>query len=126
LAGDRLRRAVMLAVYLGIVAESLLTEGEEALSRYALQLFRPVQPMLADSAPNVADALGTLGSAVLEWKLDGARVQVHRQDDRVAIYTRSLNDVTAAVPEVVDAVRALAVREIILDGEVVALDADGR
>jgi DNA ligase 1 len=126
LAGDRVRRAVMLAGDLGIVAESLLTEGEEALSRYALQLFRPVQLMLADSAQNVADALATLGSAVLEWKLDGARVQVHRQDDRVAIYTRSLNDVTAAVPEVVDAVRALPVREIILDGEVIALDAEGR
>jgi DNA ligase-1 len=82
--------------------------------------------MLADSAPNVSEALASLGTAVLEWKLDGARVQVHRHDDRVAVYTRSLNDVTAAVPEVVEAVRALPAREIILDGEVIALMPDGR
>src|SRR5689334_5274376 len=126
LPGDRVRRAVMLAGDLGTVAEAVLTEGESALARYALQLFRPIQPMLADSAPNVAEALAALGSAVLEWKLDGARVQVHRQGDRVAIYTRSLNDVTAAVPEVVDAVRALPAREVILDGEVIALMPDGR
>jgi len=124
--GDRVRRAVMLAGDLGSVAEGLLREGESALARYALQLFRPIQPMLADSAPNVADALTTLGTAVLEWKLDGARVQVHRQDDRVAIYTRSLNDVTAAVPEVVEAVRQLPAREIILDGEVIALMDSGK
>jgi DNA ligase-1 len=126
LPSDKLRRAVMLAGDLGTVAEAVLTEGETALARYSLQLFRPVQPMLADTAPNVAEALASLGTAVIEWKLDGARVQVHRQDDRVAIYTRSLNDVTAAVPEVVDAVRSLPVSEIILDGEVIALDADGR
>jgi len=124
--GDRVRRAVMLAGDLGSVAEGLLTDGDAALIRYALQLFRPVQPMLADSAPTVAEALATLGTAVLEWKLDGARVQVHRKDDRVAIYTRSLNDVTAAIPEVVDAVRALPAREIILDGEVIALLDSGK
>ena len=126
LPSGKVRRAVMLAGDLGTVAEALLTEGEAALARYSLQLFRPVQPMLADSAPNVNEALASLGTAVFEWKLDGARVQVHRQGDRVAIYTRSLNDVTAAVPEVVDAVLALPVREVILDGEVIALDATGR
>lgn len=124
--GDRVRRAVMLAGDLGSVAEGLLTDGEAALARYALQLFRPIQPMLADSAPNVGEALAMLGTAVLEWKLDGARVQVHRQGDRVAIYTRSLNDVTAAIPEVVEAVRQLPVREIILDGEVIALMDSGK
>src|SRR4051812_41752990 len=126
LPGNKVRRAVMLAGDLGAVAEAVLTEGEPALARYSLQLFRPVQPMLADSAPNVSEALGSLGTAILEWKLDGARVQVHRQDDRVAVYTRSLNDVTAAVPEVVEAVRALPARELILDGEVIALMPDGR
>jgi DNA ligase-1 len=126
LPGDKVRRAVMLAGDLGTVAEAVLSEGDAALARYSLQLFRPIQPMLADSAPNVAEALEPLGTAVLEWKLDGARVQVHREDDRVAIYTRSLNDVTAAVPEVVDAVRRLPARELILDGEVIALDAAGR
>jgi DNA ligase-1 len=126
LPSDRLRRAVMLAGDLGTVAEAVLAEGEAGLARYGLQLFRPVQPMLADSAPNVAEALGELGTAVFEWKLDGARVQVHRQAERVAVYTRSLNDVTSAVPEVVDAVRALPANDIILDGEVIALTADGR
>ena len=126
LTADRVRRAAMLAGDLGVVAEAVLTEGEAGLTRWSLQLFRPVQPMLADSAPNVTAAIAQLGTAALEWKLDGARIQVHRQDDRVAIYTRSLNDVTAAVPEVVEAVRALPVRELILDGEVIALDRDER
>ena len=126
LPSGKVRRAVMLAGDLGAVAEGVLTEGGEALARYALQLFRPVQPMLADSAPTVGDALAALGTAVFEWKLDGARVQVHREGDRVAVYTRSLNDVTAAVPEVVEAVRDLAVRDVVLDGEVIALDAEAR
>jgi DNA ligase-1 len=122
LPAARVRRAAMLAGDLGAVAEAVLSDGEEGLARWSLTLFRPVQPMLADSAPNVTDALGELGEAALEWKLDGARIQVHKQDERIAIYTRSLNDVTAAVPEVVDAVRAFAARELILDGEVIALD----
>ncbi|HKW48792.1 MAG TPA: ATP-dependent DNA ligase [Gemmatimonadaceae bacterium] len=126
LPADRVRRAAMLAGDLGTVAEAVLAEGEAGLARYGLQLFRPVQPMLADSAPNVAEALEDLGTAVFEWKLDGARVQVHREGERVAVYTRSLNDVTAAVPEVVDAVRALPANDVILDGEVIALTADGR
>jgi DNA ligase-1 len=82
--------------------------------------------MLADSASTLADALSGGGAAVVEWKLDGARIQVHRRDDRIAVYTRNLNDVTAAVPEVVDAVKGLAARELILDGEVIALAPDGR
>ena len=126
LPAGRVRRAAMLAGDLGTVANAVLTEGEAGLSRYALELFRPVQPMLADSAPNLNEALEQLGTAVLEWKLDGARVQVHRRDERVAVYTRSLNDVTAAVPEVVEAARSLGAREIILDGEVIALDANGK
>ncbi|HEY2378780.1 MAG TPA: ATP-dependent DNA ligase [Gemmatimonadaceae bacterium] len=126
LPADRVRRAAMLAGDLGTVAEAVLAEGEAGLARYALQLFRPVQPMLADSAPNVAEALAELGTAVFEWKLDGARVQVHREGDRVVVYTRSLNDVTAAVPEVVEAVRAVGARDLVLDGEVIALTADGR
>jgi len=126
LPANRVRRAVMLAGDLGTVAEAVLADGEAGLAQWSLQLFRPVQPMLADSAPDVTTALGLLGTAALEWKLDGARIQVHRQDDRVAIYTRSLNEVTGAVPEVVEAVRAFPVREVILDGEVIALDKDER
>jgi DNA ligase-1 len=120
------RRSVMLVGDLAMVASAVLgSEGAAALARYQVELFRPVQPMLADSAPNVAAALGEHVRAVLEWKLDGARIQVHRRDDRVAVYTRSLNDVTAAVPEVIEVVRGLAARELILDGEVIALARDG-
>ena len=126
LPADRVRRAVMLAGDLGAVAEAVLTDGGRGLARYALQLFRPIQPMLADSAPNIGEAIATLETAVLEWKLDGARIQVHRDGERVAVYTRSLNDVTAAVPEVVEAVRALPTTRLILDGEVIALTAEGR
>ncbi|MDQ3996756.1 MAG: ATP-dependent DNA ligase [Gemmatimonadota bacterium] len=129
---DRLRRAVMLAGDLGAVAAAVCSGGEralDALAGYRLELFRPVQPMLADSADDVADAMGaavgTTGAA-LEWKLDGARIQVHRADDRVAVYTRNLNDVTSRVPEVVDAVRSFRARELILDGEVIALAVNAR
>ena len=127
LPSDRVRRAVMLAGDLAAVASAVLGgAGDAALSQYRLELFRPVQPMLADSAPNVGEALGQMGSASIEWKLDGARIQVHKSGDRVAVYTRSLNEVTAAVPEVVEALRALPARELILDGEVIALATDGR
>jgi DNA ligase-1 len=129
LPATSVRRAAMLAGDLGAVAEALLKEGEAGLAHWSLQLFRPVQPMLADSAPNVTEALHELGDGTpgsLEWKLDGARIQVHKGGDRVAIYTRALNDVTAAVPEVVEAVRQLPAREAILDGEVIALGPDDR
>ena len=82
--------------------------------------------MLADSAPTVAEAFAGGARMMVEWKLDGARIQVHRRDERVVVYTRSLNDVTAAVPEVVEAVRTFSSPELILDGEVIALAPDGR
>jgi DNA ligase-1 len=125
---NRVRRAAMMAGDIGVVAAAVLgPDGDSALSAYGLELFRPVQPMLADSAESVADALATESSPMsIEWKLDGARIQVHRQDDRVAVYTRNLNDVTARVPEVVDAVRSLPARELILDGEVLSLMSSGR
>jgi DNA ligase 1 len=126
---DRVRRAVMLAGDLGAVACAVCSGGEaalNALASYRLELFRPVLPMLADSASDVAEALGVSGEATVEWKLDGARIQVHRADDRVAVYTRNLNDVTSRVPEVVEAVRGLAARELILDGEVIALASSAR
>ncbi|MGQ0640181.1 MAG: ATP-dependent DNA ligase [Gemmatimonadaceae bacterium] len=127
LPSDRVRRAVMLAGDLGTVASAVLgSEGAAALTRYQLELFRPIQPMLADSAPNVAEALSSGIAMAVEWKLDGARIQVHKQGDRVAVYTRSLNEVTDRVPEVIEALRALASRELILDGEVIALTADGK
>src|SRR5688500_16681553 len=123
------RRAAMMAGDLGVVATAALGENREvALAAYQLQLFRPVQPMLAGSASSVVDAMADLSGETVagEWKIDGARVQVHRQGDRVAGYTRSLNEVTEAVQEVVDAALALPAHEVGLDGEVIALQKDGR
>jgi len=115
----------MLAGDLAVVANAALTGGEDALSRFTLQPFQPVQPMLADSASNVGDALAALGEASFEYKLDGARIQVHKASDDVKVYSRNLRDVTIAVPEVVEVVRAMPAREIVLDGEAIALRPDG-
>ena len=122
--GD-VRRAAMFAGNLGAVARAALTEGAPGLARFAIELHRPVQPMLAQPARDLDDALGTLGTAALEWKLDGARVQVHKSGDDVRVYTRNLNDVTAAVPEIVEAVAALPARALVLDGEAIALAPGG-
>ena len=120
------RRATMLAGGLVEVARAALTEGAAGLAAFRLELFRPVQPMLAQTAADVAEALGRVGTAGLEWKLDGARLQVHRDGDDVRAYTRSLAEVTDRVPEVVETVRRLPVASIVLDGEVIALRPDGR
>src|SRR5262252_3053853 len=119
-----IRRAVMFAGALGPVARAALSGGESALTRFMLQPFQPVQPMLADSADDVEDALAELGDASLEYKLDGARIQVHKADGEVRVYSRSLRDVTIAVPEIVAATHALAPRTLVLDGEAIALRAD--
>lgn len=123
---ERVRRAAMVAGDVARVARVLIEQGEAGLAGYNVQLFRPVQPMLAQSAEDVTAALEELGEAALEFKLDGARVQVHRSGDDVVVYSRALNDVTAAVPEVVEAARALPVTDIILDGEVIGLQPDQR
>jgi DNA ligase 1 len=123
---DEVRRAVMMAGDIARVARSVLQEGPAGLAPYTIQLFRPVQPMLAQTAEDVEGALGDLGEAALEFKFDGARVQVHRSGDDVVIFSRALNDVTAAVPEVVEAVRALPGRDLILDGEIISLTPEGR
>jgi DNA ligase-1 len=123
---ERVRRAAMMAGSIPTIARALLEQGEAGLSAYDVQLFRPVQPMLAQTAEDPAEAIGELGEAALEWKLDGARIQVHKSGDEVIVYTRSLNDVTAAVPEVVEATRALPANDLILDGEVISLQPDGR
>jgi DNA ligase-1 len=107
------------------VARVALTEGRPGLGRLAIQLFRPVKPMLAKTARDTADALARLGPMALEYKLDGARVQVHKLEREVRVFTRSLNDVTPAVPEIVEAVRDLPVRAIILDGEALAFRRNG-
>jgi DNA ligase-1 len=119
------RRAAMLAGALAPVARAALSDGEAALNALVIQPFTPVQPMLADSAEGVDAAIQDLGEASLEFKLDGARIQVHKAGDDVRVYSRTLRDVSAAVPEVVEAARSLAAREIVLDGEAIALRADG-
>jgi len=121
---EMVRRAFMLGGNLVEVAVAALTGGEDALSAFALELFQPLQPMLAKPSGSVSEAIAKLDDCALEWKLDGARVQVHRDGDEVRVYTRKLNDVTLAVPEIVEATRNLPVGRIVLDGEAIALRAD--
>jgi DNA ligase 1 len=121
----QIRRARMMAGDLPTVARAALTGDTEKLSSFAAQLFRPVHPMLAGSAEDPGEALAELGEAALEYKLDGARIQVHKSGDQVAVYSRRLNDVTPAVPELVEVVRRLPARDLIMDGEVIALRGNG-
>ena len=123
---SEVRRALMLAGDLGVVAAAALTGGQAGLGGFRLTPLRAVQPMLAQTAVNLEEALGRVGRAAVEWKLDGARIQVHRTGDEVAAFTRTLADVTDRVPEVVEAARRLPVKAVILDGEAIALRADGR
>jgi DNA ligase-1 len=120
------RRAVMLAGSLAEVAKAAIAEGAAGLDRFSLTLLRPVQPMLAQTATDVASALERVGDAAVEWKLDGARVQVHRLGDDVRAYTRNLADITDRVPEIVHAIRGLPVESIVLDGEAIALRDNGK
>jgi DNA ligase-1 len=115
------RRAVMLAGDLGAVARIALTDGREAVEAVGLEPLRAVQPMLASTSESVAAALGEVGEASVEWKLDGARIQVHRAGDDVRIYTRNLNDVTARLPEVVEVVLTFEAASFVLDGEVLGV-----
>jgi DNA ligase-1 len=120
------RRAVMLAGWIAPVAEAVLKDGAAGLARFSLVVGQPVLPMLAQTAESTAAALDKLGRAGVEWKLDGVRIQVHRDDRDVRVFTRTLDDVTARLPEVVEAALALPVTSAILDGEAIALHADGR
>lgn len=120
------RRAVMLAGSLQEVARALLAEGPGALAGFRLTVGRPVQPMLAHTATSVTEAVDKLGPCAVEEKLDGIRVQVHRDGDRVRAYTRTLDDITDRLPELVTAVSALETGRFILDGEVIALGEEGR
>lgn len=120
------RRAVMLAGSLQTVAGVLLGEGPAALERFRLTVGRPVLPMLAHSASSVAEAVEKLGACAVEEKLDGIRVQVHRDGDTVRVHTRTLDDITDRLPEVTSAARELRGERFILDGEVISFDAAGR
>jgi DNA ligase-1 len=119
-----LRRALMVAGDLGTAATAALAHGSDGLARLDLTVMTPVKPMLAQSAPDLAAAFERIHPAAVEWKLDGARIQVHRLGDDVRAYTRNLADATYRVPDVVEAARALPVNAIVLDGEAIALRRD--
>jgi DNA ligase-1 len=120
-----IRRAVMLSGQLAPVAEAALGKGRGDLGRFAIEVFRPLRPMLAQTAEDAGEALGKFSPAGFEYKLDGARVQVHKSGSEVRIFTRELNDVTAAAPEIVTAVAALPADSLILDGEAIVFRPDG-
>jgi DNA ligase-1 len=121
-----LRRAMLFAGDATEVAARALEGGESALAALSIELFRPLRPMLAQTAKDVADAVTRLAPCAFEQKLDGARIQVHRSRDRVAIYSRHGNELTDALPEVVESVQAFDAESLVLDGEAIALTADGR
>jgi len=121
------QRASMLGGDLSAVAAAALSGGAPALDAFTLRVGRPVGPMLAQTATSVADALERHGgTTIFEAKLDGARVQIHRAGDQVKVYTRSLDDVTTRLPEVVEATLALPVHDLVADGEAIALRPDQR
>ncbi|MEV0588743.1 ATP-dependent DNA ligase [Nonomuraea sp. NPDC050310] len=121
------RRALTLRGWLPAVGAAALSGGVEALHAFKLEVGRGISPMLAGSAPNVAAALEKIGGpASLEWKLDGIRVQAHRDGQEVRVFTRTLDDITPQVPELVEAVLDLPATDLVLDGEVIALRPDGR
>jgi DNA ligase 1 len=123
--GDAVRRAAMLSGDLGEAALLALTGTREDLDAVRLVVGRPILPMLAASAPTVAEALTMTGPASVEYKLDGARIQVHRLGNQVRVFTRSLADITHRLPEVVEVVRRMPAHDLILDGETLLLDEDG-
>ena len=127
LPAAEVRRAAMVGGNLAAVASAAMGGGAAALRAFDLRVGRPLSPMLAQTAASVQDALTRLGGgALFETKLDGARVQIHRDGCDVAIFTRTLDDVTARLPEVVEAVLALPVTSLVADGEAIALRPDGR
>ncbi len=124
--GEDVRRAFMLSGSLTATASTALTTGIEGLRRFRLTLGTPVRPMLASPAESVAAAVGELGDVSVEYKLDGARIQVHKDGKDIHVYTRTLREITASVPELVAMIEDLPVRSVVLDGETLALDPDGR
>ncbi len=124
--GD-IRRAVMLAGATGPVAVAVLVRGPAALADFGLKVGQPVRPMLAGSASDVAAALAKIGgSVVLDVKLDGIRIQAHKEGGSVRLFTRSLEDITGRLPEIAGIVAQLPGDRLILDGEVLAIDDTGR
>jgi DNA ligase-1 len=124
-SGELARRALMLSGDLTHVAHIAATDGEQGLRRVGFEIFRPILPMLASTATDVATAVSGFACASVEFKLDGIRIQIHRRDDEVRIYTRNLNEITPALPGIVAAVRALPVTQAVLDGEALWMTREG-
>jgi DNA ligase-1 len=124
-SGEITRRALMLSGDLTRTAEIAMVSGEEGLREVGFELFQPILPMLASTATSVAEAVSGFEGASVEYKLDGIRIQIHRRGDEVRIYTRNLNDITAALPGIVAAVRGLPVTRAVLDGEALWMTLEG-
>jgi len=124
---SEVRRAAMYESNLGIVARTGCESGVDGMRRFQLQVMSPIAPMLAQTANDVEEALEQIeGDVAFEWKMDGARIQVHKDGDSVRIFTRSLNEVTSAIPEIVAEVQALPAAQLVLDGEAISFTAAGR
>jgi DNA ligase-1 len=123
--GEIARRALMLSGDLTRMAEVAMSAGEDGLRAVGFEIFRPILPMLASTSVSVGDAVSSFERALVEFKLDGIRIQIHRLEEEVRIYTRNLNEIAAALPGVVDTVLALPVRQAVLDGEALSMGADG-
>jgi DNA ligase-1 len=124
-SGPLARRALMLSGDLTRTAEIAISHGEDGLRAIGFEIFRPIFPMLASTAPSVAEAVGSFDRSSVEWKLDGIRIQIHRRGDEIRIYTRNLNDITQSLPGIVAAVGALPVRQAVFDGEALWMSDDG-
>ena len=124
-SGALTRRALMLSGDLTRTAQIAISGGEDGLRDVGFEIFRPVFPMLASTAASVSEAVASFDRSSVEWKLDGIRIQVHRRDDEIRIYTRNLNEITHALPGIVTAVRQLAVTQAVLDGEALWMSEDG-
>src|SRR5919108_368347 len=117
ISGELARRALMLSGDLTRTAEIAIADGEAGLHEVGFRIYQPILPMLASTAASVAEAVASFARSSVEWKLDGIRIQIHRRGDEVRIYTRNLNDITYALPGIVEAVRGLPVTDAVLDGE---------
>lgn len=124
-SGQLARRALMLSGDVIRTAEIAITEGEDGLRAVGLELFRPILPMLASTAASMPEAVASFDRSSVEWKLDGIRIQIHRRDQEIRVYTRNLNDITGTLPGIVAAVRALPVTRAVFDGEALWMGEDG-
>ncbi|ANN15295.1 DNA ligase [Amycolatopsis orientalis] len=123
---EDVRRAFMLSGQLPVTGLAAMTGGKERLAEFKLALGRPIRPMLASPAESLDEAITEHAEALVEYKMDGARIQVHRDGDEVHVYTRTLREITGSVAELVELVRSLPCTSVVLDGETLALTDDGR